>query len=322
MTRVSVIVPTYNRKDAVSETIETVFQQSYRDFELIIADDGSTDGTAMHLFEHLQAQPEAIEILARMGPTSIKPFSHAFCCQGTTVQYHYGVNRGLSTARNRAIRAARGEYLCFLEPDDAWQSEHLATQMSFFEKRPEARVARVSELWIKDGRPRPIKDLGRDAESIFEHTLAACPLSVSAATFHRCCFTQCGVFDENLPSCEEYDFWLRVAARFPVHYVPGTSLSRRTNKAPVSAARTWSRDRFRVYALEKAFQGGNLSAEQRFLVAEQIVHKCERLVEGFRRQKSEERSSFYERKRKRFALEVRKLKASRAAAEAVQTSRA
>ena len=62
MTRVRVIVPTYNRKDAVSETIETVFQQSYRDFELIIADDGSTDGTAMYLFERLQAQPEACEI--------------------------------------------------------------------------------------------------------------------------------------------------------------------------------------------------------------------------------------------------------------------
>ncbi len=320
MTRVSVIVPTYNRKDAVSETIQTVFQQSFRDFELIVADDGSNDGTAMHLFELLQAQPEAIEILSRMSPNSIKPFSHAFCSNGLTIQYHYGINRGLSTARNRAIRAARGEYICFLEPDDAWQSEHLATQMAFFDKHPEARVTRVSELWIKDGRPRPLKDLGVTADLIFELSLGCAPISVSAATFHRACFAECGMFDENLPSCEEYDFWLRVSSRYPVYHVRGPSLSRRTNKAPVSAARTWSRDRFRVYALEKAFQSGHLSAEQRFLVAEQIVHKCERLVEGFRRQKSEERSNFYERKRKRFALEVRKLKASRIAAAQANAS--
>lgn len=316
MARVSVIVPTYNRKEAVTDTIQTIFKQSYRDFELIVADDGSTDGTPMHLFDLMGAQPEAIEILSRWNPGSVKPFSHAFCSNGTTVQYHYGINRGLSAARNRAIRAARGEYLSFIEPDDSWEENHLSAHVDYVTEKPEVKVMRVSEVWVKDGKPRPVRALKTPSGSIFEHSLEICPISVSAATFHRSCFAECGTFDENLPSCEEYDFWLRVSSRFEVHHVEGITLNRRTSKLPTTTSRAWSRDRFRVYALEKAFQCGHLSPEQRFMVAQEIVRKCERLVDGFRRQKSDERSNFYERKRRRFSHEVRKLKASQAAGPA------
>lgn len=312
MSRVSVVVPTYNRKESVAEALRSVLAQTFRDFEIVVADDGSTDGTPVNLFQTLGAQPEAIEALTRMNPTSIKPFSHAFSNDSLAIQYHYGINRGLSTARNRGIRAARSDFIAFIEAEDLWEPDHLKTQVDFLEMHPGSKVCRVSERNVKDGKPRVSRNSSTASGWIFEATLEASPMCTSAVLIHRSCFTACGAFDENLPACDEYDLWLRLASRYPVHYLEGPTVTRRSGR-PDGSSRAWGWDRFRVYALEKAFQSGHLSPTQRFLVAEQIVHKCERLVEGFRRQKSEERSNFYERKRRRFAQEVRKLRASRVA---------
>jgi glycosyltransferase involved in cell wall biosynthesis len=312
MVRVSVIVPTYNKREPVTDAVQSVLEQSSRDFELVIADDGSTDGTPVHLFQMLGAQPDVVEILEQMSPTSIKPFSHVFNHDGIAIQYHYGINRGLSAARNRGIRSARGEYIAFIEAEDLWESNHLEVAAEFFAAHPEAKLCRVAERYVKDGKSRKRRAHSTASGWIFELTLEASPMSTSALVAHRSCFTACGMFDENLPACDEYDLWLRIASRYAIYYLPSPRVTRRSMKGDGSS-RKWSWDRFRVYALEKAFQSGNLSPEQRFQVAEQIVRKCERLVEGFRRQKSEERSNFYERKRRRFTQEVRKLRLSKVA---------
>ncbi len=311
MARVSVVVPTFNRRDSVSEALDSILAQSYREFEIVISDDGSTDGTPIQIFEVFGAQAEAIDILRSMGPSSIKPFSHVFQNEGITIQYHYGINRGLSTARNRGIRAARGELVAFLEAEDTWETHHLQSQIDFFETKQDARVCRVIERVVKDGKVRVSRKPVTASGWIFETALEASPMSTSAVLAHRTCFTECGAFDENLPSCDEYDFWVRLTSRYPVYLVEGPIVLRRCTR-PDGSSRAWSWDRFRVYALEKSFQSGHLTPRQRFLVSQEIVRKCERLVEGFRRQKSEERANFYERKRRRFAHEVRKLRASTA----------
>ncbi len=312
MARVSVVVPTYNRKESVADALQSVLGQTYRDFEIVIADDGSTDGTPCHLFEQLGAQAEAIEVLSRMNPTAIKPFSHAFTHDHVTIQYHYSINRGYSAARNRGIRSARGHYVAFLEPEDLWKQNHLETQLAFIDLHPDAKVCRTSEVHMKDGKARATRHKVTESGWIFRHTLEASPMSPSAVLAHRECFAACGAFDENLPACDEYDLWLRLASRYPIYYLDQQTVIRRSSRQDGSS-RAWGWDRFRVYALEKAFQSGHLSPVQRFEVAEEIVHKCERLVDGFRRQKSDERSNFYERKRRRFALEVRKLRATKVA---------
>ncbi|MCK4305695.1 MAG: glycosyltransferase family 2 protein [Candidatus Eisenbacteria sp.] len=313
MARVTVIVPTHNKKEPVAEALRSVLSQTFRDFEIVVSDDGSTDGTPLHLLRMLGAQPDALEILSRMSPTSIKPFSHAFSQNGVTVQYHYGSNRGLSAARNRGIRSARGDYIAFIEAEDEWQREHLEVQMAFLESHPDARLCRVAERYVKDGKPRKNRNTSTASGWIFEAALEASPMSTSALLAHRSCFASCGAFDENLPACDEYDLWLRFAARYPIYYIPDGPIVTRKSARGDGSSRTWSWDRFRVYALEKAFQSGHLSPNQRFMVAQEIVRKCERLVQGFRRQRSDERSNFYERKRRRFAQEVRKLRSSKVA---------
>lgn len=310
MAQVSVIVPTFNKKEQVREALQSVLDQKFQDIEILIADDGSTDGTPLALFKELGAQPEAIDVLAKMGNNSIRPFTHAFQCGGITVQYHYGINRGLSTARNRGIKSARGEYIAFLEPDDFWAPHHLSELISHLKRNREVKVCRVSERLIREGKSRaPKHPANRTTGWLFEASLDSSLMSISTVICHRSCFSICGCFDENMPACEEYDLWIRISSHFPIGFLDCNSVTRRTPR-PADSIRAWNWDRFRVYALEKAFQSGHITPEQRYLVAQSIVLKCERLVEGFKRQKSDERSNFYERKRKRFTHEVRKLKSS------------
>ncbi len=311
MVRATVVVPTCNKRDLVLEAIGSAMVQSVRDFEIVIVDDGSTDGTPIEIFTAFGAQPRAVEALKRFHPAAIKPFSHFFTHEGVAVQYHYNTNRGLSAARNRGIRRARGPYIAFLEAEDLWDRVHLESQLTFLQTNPWVRVARVGERSLKEPcRARRPRKTEKTSGWVFANALEACPQTISCAVVHRSCFVECGAFDENLPACEDYDFWLRLAARFPIYYVEGAQVTRRSPRQE-SATRSWTWDRFRVYALEKSFQSGHLDAEQRFLVSQEIVHKCEHLVEGFKRQNSEERANFYERKR--FAQEVRKLRASQGA---------
>ncbi len=307
--RVSVVVSTFNKKEMVADCIRSILDQTFRDFEIVVSDDGSTDGTPYHVFREFQAQPKAIEILARQSPGSIRPFSHIFTSQGIPIQYHYCQSRGLSTARNRGIKAARGEYIAFLEAEDLWDERHLATQMAFIEANPATRVCYVTHKYVGEDRKRRLPDPETPDGWIFRAALERSPMCTSGVLVHRSCFAECGTFDENLPACEDYDMWVRLSAHYQIRFVEGVTVARRAMRRDGSP-RAWSWDRFRVYALEKAFQSGRLTIGQRLLVAEEIVRKCERLVEGFKRQKSEERSNFYERKRRRFAQEVRKLRAS------------
>jgi len=316
MARVSVIVATHNKRDLLLEALESVFHQSYRDFDVIVVDDGSTDGTPVQVFSRFGAQPEAIAALARMNPTSIRPFSHSFVHHGLPVHYHYYGNRGLSSARNRGIRVARSPLLAFLDHEDAWSPDHLALSAEVHEDDAHPVISYVNECSPKErARARAARRDEPLSGMIFEHVLDASQICISSSMINRVCFNECGFFDENLPACADYDLWLRLCSRYPVVHVPGPQLTRRSVRHR-SSSRAWTWDRYRVYALEKAFQSGHLDPGQRLLVAEEIVRKCERLVDGFTKQTSDERANFYERKRKRFALEVRKLRASEGLAHA------
>jgi glycosyltransferase involved in cell wall biosynthesis len=310
MVGASVVVPTCNKREQVAQALQSALAQTYRNFEIAIVDDGSTDGTPAHVFRTFGAEPKAIDIVSHLNPAALRPFFHHFVHDGVTFKYHYHTNRGLAAARNRGIRHARGSYVAFLEAEDRWDPTHLETQLAFLEANQGARISRVGE---HPGRTCPRGRRPGRAERasgwLFASALENCPASISCAVIHRSCFTECGAFDENLPACEDYDLWLRLSARFPIYYVDGPEVVHRSPRAEISP-HAWTWDRFRVYALEKSFQSGHLDPEQRFLVSQEIVRRCERLVDGFRRQKSEERANFYERKRRRFAQEVRKLKAS------------
>ena len=120
---ISCIVPVYNGENYLAEALDSILDQSYRPLEIIVVDDGSTDGTA--------------QVGARYADQ---------------ITYLHQPNRGPAAARNRGIRAAKGEFLAFLDADDLWVKDKLSYQMSKFEARPELEmcVSHVKNFWIPE----------------------------------------------------------------------------------------------------------------------------------------------------------------------------
>jgi glycosyltransferase involved in cell wall biosynthesis len=188
---VSVIIPTYNRGWIVQAAVDSVLDQDFSDYELIVVDDGSNDNTR--------------EILGAYG-------------KGITVLQQS--NMGVSAARNSGIAAASGRLIAFLDSDDLWLPGKLSTQVKFFEENADAVINQTQEIWIRNGqRVNPQKRHHKFSGMIFERSLALCLVSPSAVMIKKSLFDTVGVFDEDLPACEDYDLWLRISCRYPVHLI-------------------------------------------------------------------------------------------------------
>jgi glycosyltransferase involved in cell wall biosynthesis len=187
---VSIIIPTYNRASYIQKALDSVFKQTYRDFEVIVIDDGSSDNTK--------------EVLQKYG---------------NRIRYSYQDNHGISHARNTGIRNSKGDYIAFLDSDDYWLPEKLNRQIELFHTNPEyGMVASCCASIRLDGSYR---DKNRPGKSgwILKDLFQANFIRTSSAVIKKDCFDRVGVFDEQLKECEEYDLWLRIAAQFPIGFI-------------------------------------------------------------------------------------------------------
>jgi glycosyltransferase involved in cell wall biosynthesis len=265
--KVSVIIPTFNRAAFLKEAIDSVLSQSYQDFELIVVDDGSTDLTQDVIREY----PELTYI-------------------------HQG-NQGVSAARNRGLQVATGEYVAFLDSDDLWVKEKLQVQMTWMEANPDSIACYTDEIWIRRGkRVNPMKKHQKYSGWIFDKCLPLCIISPSSILMHRALFQKVGLFDENLPVCEDYDLWLRIAKDYPIHFIPMSLIIKRGGHPDQLSHKSWGNDRFRVKALEKLIKSGRLTDTQREMVLGELKRKCEILAKGcMKRGKTEEADGYYEK---------------------------
>lgn len=307
MARVSVVVPTQNSRDALMATVETILNQSYTDLELIIADDGSDDGTGMEVLTRLGPDASRAEkvwwdsLQEKTGTRSIQMIRNQ-----TLVHYLHSVNRrGPAATRNRAVAVSNGEFLAYADPGDAWQRHKLSAQVETLDSHQEVGACLEPVPPKKKQRFTSRRTCNVDMLR-FEDLLTCRGQKVSGSILRRQCIDSEAPFDENLPVCEEYDFWLRIASRYPV----ARMLEAFQIPATQAKCQDWGLERFRVYALEKAYQSGHLSAMMRHRVAEELVRECEHLVEGYRSRDNPERANFYDRKKKRFFQEVAKLDVS------------
>ena len=190
MSLISVIIPTYNRETVLPRAITSVLAQKGADFELIIVDDGSTDSTNNFI-------------------ESRSPFP--------VPRVFHQENKGPAAARNLGIKHAQGEWIAFLDSDDEWKPGKLKAQLKFFEENPEYFICQTEEIWIRNGtRVNPMKKHQKFGGWIFEKCLPLCVVSPSAVMMRRKLFGEVGLFDESLPACEDYDLWLRIAAKYPI----------------------------------------------------------------------------------------------------------
>ena len=271
---ISIIIPTYNRSSFLQEAIHSVFNQDYfsgsgpgKAYELIVIDDGSSDDTE--------------QLVTKLGDRLI-----------FVRQEH----RGVSSARNAGLDLAKGEYIAFLDSDDLWKREKLRVQMSLMEVDPRTKLCYTDEIWMRKGVFVNPKNRHRKYSGwIFDKVLPLCLLSLSSALFRREVFKEVGRFDESLPVCEDYDLGIRLAHRYPIHFIDSFLIVKRGGHADQLSKKYWGMDRFRVKALEKALQL-DLTPHQRELVKREIVVKSRVLAVGFEKRGKAEEAMLYRNK--------------------------
>ena len=222
---VSVIIPVHDRKDVVGRAIRSVQAQTWRDFELIVVDDGSSDGTPERVLDDFSADDLTLLRLP--------------------------VCRGVSAARNHGIAAARGDWIAFLDSDDEWRAAKLERQMTAIAASG-LLVCHTDETWIRNGvRVNPHKHHQKHGGWIFRQGLPLCVMSPSSIVVHRTVFDDIGHFDETLPACEDYDLFLRLTCRFEVLYLEEELILKYGGHDDQLSRAHYAMDRFRVAALDR-----------------------------------------------------------------------
>jgi glycosyltransferase involved in cell wall biosynthesis len=270
---ISVIIPTYNRGWIINEAIDSVLTQDYVNFELIVVDDGSTDNT----HDILNSYQKNFLVLRQN-------------------------NKGVSAARNRGLAAASGHFVAFLDSDDTWLPQKLSRQVDFFQSNPDALICQTEEIWIRNNvRVNPKKRHKKPSGMIFEPSLSLCLVSPSAVMIKKNLFEEVGIFDETLPACEDYDLWLRVSCRHPVHLIDTPLIIKRGGHDDQLSSSP-GLDKFRIKAIKKVIESDLLSAAQYQTAVETLKEKCDIYASGCRKRGRIGEAVHYETLAKRYSL--------------------
>ena len=266
MAAVSVIIPTFNRKQEVIRAVSSILSQSFTDFEIIVVDDGSSDGTK----------------------TALDQFRDRITYIAHTT------NRGVSAARNTGIKQARDPFIAFLDSDDYWLAEKLAVQIDFFNHHPQALICQTDEIWIRNGRRvNPKKRHLKPTGDIFNPCLKLCLVSPSAVMLKRSLFDEVGLFDEDLPACEDYDLWLRISYRYPIYLIKQRLIVKTGGNRDQLSSRYMGMDRFRIKALAKLIKSGALNEAQTAAAGRELSLKCRIYGNGCIKRGKKEEGRYY-----------------------------
>jgi len=209
MPLISVIIPVYNGQKTIRETIESVLKQTFTDFEIIVINDGSKDAT--------------LEVVERIQDPRIKLFSYP--------------NAGQAASRNRGFSHAVGDFIAFLDADDLWTPDKLEAQLKALQDNPQAAVAYSWTDFIDESgkflRPGAYLSVTGD---VYKNLLVVNFLeNGSNPLIHAQALTQVGEFDELLPPAEDWDMWLRLAARYQFVVVPSPQILYRQSTSSMSS---------------------------------------------------------------------------------------
>ncbi len=210
------------------------------------------------------------------------------------VHYYRQENCGVSSARNLGIHHATGDWLAFLDSDDEWLPEKLSRQTVALAANPESKVCHTEELWIRNGvRVNPAKHYGKKGGWIFTHCLPLCAMSPSTVMIHLSVFADVGLFDTNLPACEDYDLWLRITANYPVLLIEEPQIKKYGGHKDQLSQQFWGMDRFRINALQKIVDTGQLSNDNQQAAVSMLLKKAEIYLNGVTKRGKTEEAHYY-----------------------------
>jgi glycosyltransferase involved in cell wall biosynthesis len=255
---VAVIIPTYNRAALIERAVRSVLGQTFRDFELVVVDDGSTDGTAeLPVFKN-----------------------------GDPRLRYVGVsqNKGVSAARNAGVKATTAPWLAFLDSDDEWLPEKLEKQVRWTLSRPDMHIVQTRELWIRRGtRVNPPKTHEKSEGDLFAASLERCMITPSSVMLRRTLFEKMGGFNESLPACEDYDLWLRVTSKYRTGLINEYLLKRYGGHADQLSATVPVLDRFRIQSVADLLAGDVLTEEQNALARKNLLTRAHIVAQGYKK---------------------------------------
>jgi len=189
MPKVSVIIPTYNCGQYICEAIDSVLAQTYKDIEIIIVDDGSSDNT-----------------------------KNVVLMYKDKIKYIYQNNKGEAGARNRGIKEAQGEFIAFIDADDIWLENKLEKQMEIISNMSadlvHCRMYVMENNKIVEGKIKPTKP----AITFYDLLLGGKSLLMTIVV-KKACFDKIGLFDESIKLATDYDMWLRFSLKYKISFI-------------------------------------------------------------------------------------------------------
>lgn len=247
---ISVIIPTYNRCDMLKGAIRSVLEQRGVDLELLVVDDGSTDDTR--------------KIVEEIGKQSAVP-----------VRYIFQENAGAAAARNTGIRCAVFDVISFLDSDDRFLADKLRIQSAEMDSSRQ-RISHTREIWFRRGNLLNQKKKHQPPDGdIFAPSLKMCMVGMSTVMIRSSVFDDFGLFDESLPCCEDYDFWLRVAAKEEFLLVDKPLVRKNGGRDDQLSVRyRQGMDKYRIRSLVKLLDSGLLDRSRFKLALEELERKC------------------------------------------------
>ena len=257
----SICIPTFNRSKTIFRAIDSILKQTYKPYEIIVVDDGSTDGTK--------------DLVINKYPS---------------IKYFYLSNNGVSKARNKGVHESKGEWIAFLDSDDEWLPKKLQEQKKNLEQNPTTFISHTNEIWIRNGvRVNQMKKHQKFGGYIFDKCLEFCRMSPSSIMIHRKVFEDVGNFDEDLLVCEDYDLWIRVTSKYLVTYIDDLMIKKYGGHEDQLSKVKNGIEHFRIQSLEKILLSKILSEGQAEEVRKVLLRKLSIYLNGLKkRNKMEE----------------------------------
>ena len=274
---ISVVIPSYNRKDFLKRSIDSAINQTKKPLEIIVVDDGSIDGT---------------EAMIKSDYDFVKFIKQK--------------NKGVSAARNIGIKVSIGEWICFLDSDDEWKKDKLEKQINAMKSNPGYKFFHSNEIWIKNGlrinQKKKHKKYGGD---IFDKCLDMCRISPSSVMIDKTVFDEVGNFNENLVVCEDYELWLRICDKYRVFFIDEPLIIKYGGHQGQLSYSIESIENHRIKALEYLILG-NLNRKNKRHAIQMLLSKLNIYLKGLVKRKKNDEIAVYEEKIKvwnKFSIE-------------------
>jgi glycosyltransferase involved in cell wall biosynthesis len=243
---VTVVIPVYNSARYISQTLDSVQAQTFTDYEVILVNDGSEDRDELERLIQSHAVP---------------------------VIYLSQENKGVSAARNAALRIARGEFYAQLDADDQWTPDYLEVQLGILAANPGVALVYPNAKIIGESSESDLEFMTispSEGEVNFESLVRQQCVVMTCVTARLSAIRAAGMFDEELRSCEDFDLWLRVVKNVgPIIYHHQPLVLYRRHAGSLSSDRVWM-TRHLLAVLEKCDRTLDLSRSERELLNEQI----------------------------------------------------